>query len=130
MRAQRPLTLSGNVSEPLFIKSASTLATSFNSNAFYSSDRDIAPGPFLTVMVSREQAEELPGDDDLWVSSAVITALEDFGGSLGPGLERDKLAVVLRQLRRNYERIKQDELTEFGQDIFWYDMDPPSPDHP
>ena len=81
-------------------------------------------------MVSKENSEELPGEDDLWVSSAVITALEDFWRTLVPGLERDNLADVLRQLRRNYERIRQDELTELGQDIFWYDMDPPSPVHP
>ena len=118
-----------NVSEPLSITSVSTPATSLNSCAFYSSDRDAAPGPFLTVMVSAENSQELPGEDDLWLSSAII-ALEDFWRTFGPGLERDNLSDILRQLRRNYERIMQDELTEFGQDIFWYEMDPPSPVYP
>ena len=90
----------------------------------------VAPGPFLTVMVSEEDSEEIPGEDDLWVSSAVITALEDFWVSLSPGLRRDNLAGVLRDLRRNYEQIRQNEQTDLGQDIFWYELRPPSPDHP
>ena len=64
------------------------------------------------------------------VECGYIIALEDFWRTFGPGLERDNLSDILRQLRRNYEWIRQDELIEFGQDIFWYDMDPPSPGYP
>ena len=127
LQRQGPLDLTGLVGKPLSITSASTPTTSFNSIAPCSPDRDIAPGSILTVMVSPEGSQLTPGDHDSWVSSAVITLLEDFMGSLEPGNQRDFLATQLRHLRRNYEWIRQNELTGFGQDISWHKGDPPSP---